>query len=175
LKKVFYFILSALAIFLVVFCMAGLLSDAEHRGTATAVVDAPVDSIWSLLNDVERYSGIRHEVKKVELLAANQSGFPVWYEHTGIAGKILLEITGREPKESLEVHMIKSDFGMHGIWHFELEPEGSKTKVTIYEHSFTNGFIMRSILSLVGRNGNIMLQMRAIKKGISGKSGNNLL
>ncbi len=174
-KKSLYIILAGLGIFLVVFCTAGLLSATEHSGSKTEVVNAPVDSVWNLLNDIKRYSSIRHEVKKVELLEANQKGYPVWYEHTGIAGRILLEITDRKPNQSLDVRMVKSDFGMQGMWHFELKPQGDKTEVTIHEHSFTHGFIMRSILSLVGRDANLMLQMRTIKKGISGKEGNNLL
>ena len=174
-KKALYILLAALGTFLVVFCIAGVVSATEHKGSKTEIVNAPADSVWNLINDVQRYSSIRHEVKRIEMLEPNKAGLPVWYEHTGIAGKILLEITGRTPMQTVDVRMVKSDFGMEGMWRFELEPRGNKTKVTIHEHSFTHGFIMRSMLSLVGRNGNLMLQMRAIKKGISGKAGNNLL
>ena len=147
------------------FFLAGKWADVRYSGSKSAVVDAPVDKVWNLVDDTRLFSESRHEVSRAEILGTNASGFDVWKEHTNLAGTISLEVVRKEPPRLIEVRMNESGFGMTGTWTYEFEPEGERTKVTVTENSVTEGLLMRSILNLLGRDANLNLHLKAIKKG----------
>ncbi len=166
-KKVLLVFTSLVAGLFLLLAVAAGLADPAHRGVVHEVFPAAPATIWGLLTDTERHSLQRHEVKSVEMLAPNAAGFPVWRENTGPTGDILLQVTGMIPERILKVEMLQSDFGMTGTWTFLLEAEGAGTKVTIVENSRTDGWLMRGILALIGRNGNLGLQLRTIHQRLS--------
>ena len=164
-NKISLGLLGALSAFLLVFVVAGLSSAPEWSGSKTEVYNAPVDSVWFLLKDTYRYNSQRHEVAKTQMLV-EENTYRKWKEHTNIFGDILLETAHETPMKELEIRMIESGFGMKGTWTFLLTPEHGKTKVTITENSVTDGLVMRSILTLVGRNGNLKLQTNVLKRHV---------
>lgn len=141
-------------------------ADIHFEGRLSQEFKVSKPEVWDILNDTERHSLRRHEVKKVEMLGSNALGYPKWREHTGLAGTISLQVTEFEPQNSMTVQMMESGFGMTGNWTFELDETEKGTKVTISESSDTKGFIMRGILSIIGRDGNLKLQMKAIEKAL---------
>ncbi len=165
-KKVLFFVLAFAATFALVFIGAGLSSKPAWAGSKTQIYDAPADSIWYLLKDTYRYNTQRHEVAGTEMLV-DSGNYRKWREHTNLFGGMLLETVRETPPQILETRMIESGFGMKGIWTFTLTPEGEKTKITISENSVTDGFVMRSILTLVGRDGNLQLQTRVLQRHVA--------
>lgn len=165
-KKLLFITVALLGIFIVVFVYAGLTSKPEWKGSVTREYDAPADSLWYLLKDTYRYNSQRHEVAGTEILV-DSAAYRKWREHTNLFGDMLLETVQETPLRLLETRMIESSFGMKGLWTFTLVPEGKKTKITIAESSVTDGFIMRSILTLVGRDGNLGLQTRVLERHVA--------
>lgn len=166
-KKTLVILIAVPAGLAAVFTAVALLADPRHQGCVTEVFPVPPGRIWGMLTDTERHSLRRHEVKAVEVLAPNTSGLPTWREETGLAGSILLQVTRRVPEKMLVVEMTESGFGMTGTWTFLLEGEAGGTRVTILENSLTEGLVMRGILSIVGRDGNLGLQLKALRKGLA--------
>lgn len=165
-KKIILYTLGIGFIIVSVFASISLGADPHYEGSITQEFNATQSQIWDILNDTKRHSLRRHEVKKVDILGVNAAGYPMWREHTGLAGTITLQVTELEPKKSMTVEMTESGFGMTGLWKFNLETTETGTAVTIHENSDTKGFIMRGILSIVGRDGNLKLQLKAIEKAL---------
>ena len=63
----------------------------------------------------------------------------------------------------MTVEMTESCFGMIGTWSFLLTDTDNGLAIVIHEDSITDGFMMRGILSLIGRDGNLKLQLKAIE------------
>lgn len=162
-KRIFWFTLGGIAMLVGVFLLCGKLANPKYTGSQTVLVEAPVEKVWSTLEDTETFSESRHEVSDAELTGTNAAGYATWKEHTNLGGTILLEVTEKVPNRRMVVHMVESGFGMTGTWTFELEPEGDNTRVTLSENSMTQGLLMRSILNTLGRDANMDLLLKALK------------
>lgn len=163
-KRIFWFTLGGIAMLVGIFFLCGKLANPKYSGSETILVEAPVEKVWSTLEDTEAFSESRHEVSDAELTGTNAAGYAMWKEHSNLAGTISLEITEKVPNERMVVHMMESGFGMTGTWAFDLLPEGNNTRVTLTEHSMTEGLLMRSILNTLGRDANMGLLLKALKK-----------
>ncbi len=167
-KTTVHAILFVVVALVVLISAIGILSAPEYEGVISKTFNADSKTIWNILSDTEAYSLSRHEVKSVKILPTDETGRKKWIENTGYTGNIYLEIAGEEHEQYMEVNMIKSDFGMRGTWKFIFQQiDDNITKVVITEKSVTEGFLMRTILSIVGRDGNLKLQMKAIEKNIN--------
>ncbi|HRO75085.1 MAG TPA: hypothetical protein PLP27_02920 [Crocinitomicaceae bacterium] len=62
--------------------------------------------------------------------------------------------------------MVKSDFGLSGVWTFNLEEKNGETVVSLREASDARGLLMRSILNAIGRNGNQKLLLMTLDKEV---------
>lgn len=164
-KRIFWFFLGGITVLAGLFFLCGKLANPKFLGSETIVVEAPVEHVWSVLDNTKVFSESRHEVTRAELTGTNAAGYDMWTEHTNLGGSISLEVTEKIPNKKLVVHMLNSGFGMTGIWTFELVPEGNSTRVTLTENSMTEGLMMRSILNTLGRDANMNLLLKALKKG----------
>lgn len=167
---------SALALLAIPVCIltliliTGLFSEKPYEGKRSAIVAAPVDSVWSLMNNTSRYCALRHEVSRIELLSPDANGNARWTEHTNLAGSMSMEVVKRVQKKYLEIEMTRSSFGLSGVWKFYFLPVPGGTYVLVTERSVADGIIMRGILSLLGRDSNMGLQLKVITAGVAHSS-----
>lgn len=164
-KRIFWFFLGGITVAVGLFFLCGKLANPHFLGSETIVVEAPVEKVWSVLDNTKAFSESRHEVTRAELTGTNAAGYATWTEHTNLGGTVLLEVAEKISHERLVVRMLDSGFGMKGTWTFELVPEGNRTRVTLTENSTTEGLVMRSILNTLGRDANMGLLLEALKKG----------
>lgn len=164
-KRIFWFVVGGLTVLVGLFFLCGKLANPKFTGSKTVLVEAPVDKVWSVLDHTKTFSESRHEVSRAELTGTNAAGYDRWTEHTNLGGAISLEVAEKIPNEKLVVRMLDSGFGMTGTWTFDLVGEGENTRVTLTENSTTEGWLMRSILTILGRDANMGLLLKALKKG----------
>lgn len=162
-KKALLILLVIPVVLILTFCGISLVANPHFEGSMSTELPVKKEVLWQLLNDPGKLSSKRHEVKKVELLENNELGYQTWTEDTGPTGLIHLEIIEKQPEESMVVEMTESDFGMTGTWQFELSDTETGCALTIHENSTTEGFVMRGFLTLVGRDGNLRLQLMNIE------------
>ena len=164
--------LIVLGVLVLLFYLGGMIADPKFSGSKSITVHASAEQVWALINDTKNFSESRHEVDKTEMLPDTPKGYASWREHTKLLGTMTYEVTRKIPGKLLEIHMLRSDFGMSGHWTFKLVPTGKKeTKVILAENSSTDGLFMRSVLNLLGRSANMGLLLRAVEDGLETKEG----
>ena len=112
--------------------------------TVTNKIAAPVDRVFSLFTDLDHCAGLVTGIKKIEMLTPGRFGLRTRWLETR-------EVLGRDVTEELEVtafelnHSYTITNDVHGTrmdTHFEFEPSGAGTCVTIAfslaPHTFTS-------------------------------------
>lgn len=163
-KKILLWTVGSLLTLVAVFLICGYFANPEFKGTRSISVNSSPQKIYALMMDIKNFSESRHEVKKAEILPDTQQGYPSWQEYTSLHGVMKYEIVHLVKDKEITIRMVQSDFGMTGTWRFAFVPEGTKTRVTLTEHSDNEGLLMRSILNTIGRDGNMKLLLRAVQK-----------
>jgi|GEM_PF-1686692 len=165
-KRVLLITTGAIALFFIVLLTFGSFAEIHYNGTETKVIKATPEQVWNVLSNVERYSGSRHEVKRVEVLSRDENGVKSWKEHTNLHGAMTYQALEEIPNEKMVIQMVKSDFGLSGIWTFTLKEENGETVVSLHEDSDAKGLLMRSILNALGRNANQKLLLMTLEKEV---------
>ena len=101
-----------------------------HVASRTAVLDAPPAQVFATILDVARHSEWRPNVEKVEVAGTDPLR---WREHSG-GDVIPFEVVESRPHALLRVRIAASDLPFGGTWSYELEPQGTGTRITITEH-----------------------------------------
>jgi ribosome-associated toxin RatA of RatAB toxin-antitoxin module len=165
-KRTLLIIAGVIVLFFAVLLTFGAFADIHYEGTETKTIAGTPEQVWSVLTDVERYSGARHEVKRVEILPVDEKGLKAWREHTNIHGAMTYQVLEEIPREKMTIQMVKSDFGLSGVWTFNLEEKNGETVVSLREVSDARDLLMRSILNAIGRNGNQKLLLMTLDKEV---------
>ncbi len=147
----------------ILFSLAGIFIPKKYQGKITKKLDMSSDTIWQLLNDIKGLPDRKLELHQLEIIGQNEKGLPIWREHTDMKGFIEMEIIEKEPKHKMVFHMIRSSFGMTGVWTFEWKSKQQQTEMTITENSVTENFVLRSIMLLTGRNVRIKREFKALE------------
>lgn len=113
----------------------GYFTPHEFKGTATAEIDLPRDRLFAVLSDFENIPGRRTHIRKVEKMAPNEKGLPVWKEFMSTGGFAIFEIVEVRKPEFLHIAMKDSSFEMKGDWKYTLKAKGEKTELTLEEAS----------------------------------------
>lgn len=147
---------SVLALACVLFVVIGWLAPREHQGQLTQTLDIPKEAVWHTLTDLQQLPKRRPEVARVELLGVNDQGHKIWKEHTDMGGYILFEQLEEIPYQKLVVRMVESTFKMKGTWEYRLAADhtgaSNKCTLTIKEVSQTDNLLLRSLMTLLGRD-----------------------
>jgi uncharacterized protein YndB with AHSA1/START domain len=120
--------------------LIGAMLPRDHVASTTAVVNAPRESVWQALTDVNDYPRWRPDVRSVEILSAE--GALRWREVSRHGS-----ITFERLEESRPRHLVgriaddKLPFG--GTWTYDLEPVRDGTRVRITERGFVTNLVYR--------------------------------
>jgi hypothetical protein len=143
------YILSALAVLVVIMAVVGMRMPAEHLAARRAKLAKPADRVWTALTDLDNQPQWRKGLRKVERLDA-RDGKPAFRELTS-QGVITYVIDDERPPagtaSGLRVTRIADDrlpFG--GRWIYELAPDGT---LTITEDGFVKNPVFRFLSKTV--------------------------
>jgi uncharacterized protein YndB with AHSA1/START domain len=124
-------VLGAVAAVVVLVVIVGMLLPKEHTARSHATIEAPPESVWRALTDVEAFPAWRGDVSRVEMLSAG-NGRKTWRE-IGKHGTITFEEVVAESPRRLIGRIADPTLPFGGSWTYEVVPEGKGSRVTITE------------------------------------------
>ena len=127
--KALLYLLAALVLLAIVITAIGYMLPQNHVASVNTVVAAAPEVVFARLADPSAYPQWRKDVTRVEMLNAS----PVkWREH-GNDDPITYEVVDSRPSERHVVRIADPDLPFGGTWTYELQPEGTGTRLTITE------------------------------------------
>lgn len=145
------------------FLTAGLLQNAEFKGSKTEVIPANVEQVWDYLSDFPDWKNRRKEIISIEILEADAEKVPLrWKQKTSMNGFLLFERGDFIPNQKLETKIIDSSFQLTGRWVYTLEPQGNTTRVTLTEESKINSPMIRGAYLFSGRDTNLKQEIETV-------------
>ena len=116
----------------------------QHTATASGIVAASQDRVWSLISDVSAQPRWRTGLKSVERLPAAPGG-PCWRELQS-AMAMPLCVTRADPPNTRIVEIADPKLPFGGSWTYTLKPVGlASTEVTIREDGVTRPALWRFV------------------------------
>jgi uncharacterized protein YndB with AHSA1/START domain len=134
-------VLTALVAVAVLVTTIGMLLPKEHTARSHARINAPPDSVWRALTDVEAFPSWRGDVSRVEMLPS-PNGHKTWRE-IGKHGTITFEEIVAEPPRHLVGRIADANLPFGGSWTYDVVPDGSVSRVTITENGTVHNPLFR--------------------------------
>jgi uncharacterized protein YndB with AHSA1/START domain len=163
-------ILAAVAVVLGLVGLAwgvGMTLPEAHTATASVPVDAPPDSVWTLITDVEGYPGWRPEVRSVTVLGGEAPG-PVWREETDM-GTLTFRTVSWDPPHSFTARIADEGLPFGGSWAYEVIADGAGARLFITEDGQVYHPLFRFMSRFVfGHEGTIRAYLDAVQAELGG-------
>lgn len=152
--------LGVLGILLLTPLVIGCLLPERFEGRVTARLSKPVDEVWEALQDFESHPMTGKMMKSVEILP-EEDGLPAWREDMGHGELITVKTVERNEPHRLCREMSSASLPMTSRWEYELAPDQSACRVTLYGETFIrNGSWMSPVFRFM------MLIGGGVKKGL---------
>ena len=124
----------------------GLTLPQDHIVSRTARLSATPDSVWGIITNVPDFPKWRKDVKSVEVVQG--ATLFTWREHMSHSN-LTFEATTLEPPAHLVAHIVGKSEGFGGSWDYQIEPDGSGSKITITENGQVYNPIFRFVSTYV--------------------------
>ena len=121
--------------------IGGLLLPKEHTARSYATINAPPESVWRALTDVEAFPAWRSDVARVEMLAPS-NGRKSWRE-IGKHGTITFEEVLVDPPRRLIGRIADPSLPFGGSWTYDVVREGAGSRVMITEDGVVRNPVFR--------------------------------
>ncbi len=138
-------VLCAIAAVPIVVVGIGAMLPEEHTATSHATINAPPDSVWVALTDVEEFPAWRDDVGRVELLPT-RDGHKIWRE-IGKHDAVTFEEVEADPPRRLVARIADPSLPYGGSWTYVIAPDGGGSRVTITE----DGVVYNPVFRFVSR------------------------
>jgi len=150
-------------IVLIVFCI-GMFASKAHHSERSDTFNCSRLKLWTTLNDIQDLPKRRKEIKRVEFTGTTKNGLRKWKQYTVMGGLMTMEEIESKPMEKLKVSITESTFGMKGVWTYELSGNDSTfCSLTITEDSEIDKLLLRSLMTILGRDANIKKEINTLK------------
>ena len=138
--------IAILVAIVVVVVIVGLLLPRDHVASTTAHINAPPDSVWEAVANVQDYPRWRSAVRSVDVLSTQ--GAVRWREH-GSDGAITFERSQEDRPRRLVSRIADETLPFGGTWTYDLTPEGDGTTLTITEQGYVTNPLFRFMARFV--------------------------
>ena len=115
----------------------------EHRASSSIMVPADIETVWTLVSDLEGQAEWNDDIYSVEV-SVLPDGRELITQNSNY-GDIPVVILEREEPTRFKTEIYGEAMGWGGTWAWTLEPTEGGTRVTILEEGFVDGAIMRFI------------------------------
>jgi len=123
--------------------LIGLTLPQNHVVSRWTTLSAPPDSVWGIITNVQDFPKWRKDVKRVEQVQGTT--LFTWREN----GELTFEATKLDAPTHMVAHIVGKDAGFGGSWDYQIEPEGSGSKITITENGEVYNPIFRFVSAYV--------------------------
>jgi hypothetical protein len=164
-KLILKLIGTCIAIVVVFFLLAGLLSSKDFEDHVSETFVAPPQEIWRVISTPEQRQE-RLGFTKISEKTTTDLGLSKWVEHNDDEWS-RYEILAFSQPFTMTLALMESSEKFSGLWTYTLSSEdGIHTKLIIHEKSRLNDFSTRSITTLKGRNSGLRAELRSIKQAL---------
>jgi uncharacterized protein YndB with AHSA1/START domain len=137
----------------------------QHVASRDALVHAPPARVFSAIVSVAEYPQWREDVSRVETVSTTPLR---WKEHTG-GDVITFEVSDVRAPDRMVSRIADPDLPFGGTWTFELNPEGTSTRVRITERGEVYNPIFRFMSRFVfGHTAGIEAYLDALQRRFGG-------
>lgn len=150
-----------LAAVFVLLLVAGLLLPRDHVASRTARFAAAPGAVWAVVSDFEAGPSWNPSVKKVERLP-DREGRPAWREDLAFGPPLAFVLTESVPprRQVRTIDAAQASFG--GSWTWELEPDGTGTRLTLTERGTVPFPLWRTLVRIMGADAHVVRYLRAL-------------
>ncbi len=125
-----------------VIMIVGALLPRQHQVSRSIVLQQSPATIYSLLRDFVAAPGWRKDVKRVEMLTAEESDRVRFREYGG-HGSVTYEVVTDVAGEHLVTRIVDTNLGYTGSWDYRLSPAAAGTRLTITENGDVTNIFFR--------------------------------
>jgi len=139
-------VLALLVLLITLTWLVGLAVPRRHVTVRSARLSRSVQEVWSVLSDLPGFARWAPEVSAVSRLP-DQNGHPVY----ALEGKwpMPLEVETLDPPRRMVTRVVDSGLPFGGTWTWEIQPEGSGSRVTLTERGEIKVAPMRTLARFV--------------------------
>jgi hypothetical protein len=147
--KIALIVVIALVVLIGIGFLVGLALPRNHRATSGITLAKPPAAVWAVVRDLGALQGTWKELKSARRLP-DEGGREVWEQNAG--GFLLRLVVEESTPPSRLVTRIDAppDAAFGGTWTYQLDAEGSGTRVTITEDGFVANPLFRVMMRAMG-------------------------
>lgn len=127
--KIPLYVLGSILVFALMVVSIGYALPQGHVASVDATLPAPPDRVFARIADPARYREWRKDITSLEVLGSP----PLKWRETAGRDTITFEVVERHAPERLVVRIADPDLPFGGTWTYELQPEGTGTRLVITE------------------------------------------
>jgi uncharacterized protein YndB with AHSA1/START domain len=140
-------VLAVLAGVPIVVVGVGAVLPREHTATSYATINAPPDSVWAALTEVDEFPAWRDDVARVEVLP-RRDGHRIWREFSK-SDAITFEEVEADPPRRLVARIADPSLPFGGSWTYVVAPHSGGSRVTITEEGVVHNPVFRFVSRFV--------------------------
>ena len=163
-------VLIFLAVLTVVFAALwaiGMMLPVSHVASGTRTLPRAAADVYRLVSAVEEYPLWWPHVTGVEVLARDDDG-RVTFRQTASDGSVVMQVIEQQPPTRFVTRIADAEQPFGGTWTFDLEPQGSSTRLTITERGEVYNPLFRVLSRYVfGHTGTIESFLNAAVRALS--------
>lgn len=128
--------------------VGGFFTPRKHVAARYIDLKAAPDVVWKLVRTVTEYPNWREDIRKVEMIAGNDSR-PSWTEF-GLSKSTSYRAEVDDAPSRLTTRILDEDLGYSGEWRFVISPIAGGTRLTITEDGEVNNPVFRFFGNFIG-------------------------
>lgn len=153
--KVIVTIVAAIAAIAGAVALLGARLPVSHVASRSAIIGAPVDTVFHTMTDFAAAPTWRSGVKRMTVTVDSSTGRRRVTEESS-SGTMTMEVEELVAPSRFVMRIVGDDLPYGGAWAHALEAQGNATRVTITEHGEVYNPIFRFIaMYIMGHNGTI--------------------
>ena len=143
----FVWILSALALVIVMVALVGAMLPKKHVASRTVFIGLTPEALYAILADVDGYPAWRRDVTSLQR-QPDRDGRPVWIEQSGRT-KIPLHFERMQPPSLLVARIDGASLPFGGTWTYRINRARNGSDLTITEDGEVYNVIFRFVSRFV--------------------------
>lgn len=163
---ILFMLAGALALLVMVVVGVGMLLPEKHVAAKVFYLEAPPQTLWSVITNFEAQTRWRPKLQRVERLP-NRNGHEVWREFEGRHRQLSYETVESLAPRLLVRRIVDEGLPFGGSWTFEITPEGTGSQLHITEHGEVHNLVFRFVSKfLIGHTASMDAYVKNLRQAV---------